>query len=139
MRHSPLNAALYLRGSMKYKLIKSMAHNFTHSFVGGCNYVDDAFIFEDLYTLARLNKGKPVLISWVPVRTEELFRLTPRIRKSIGYYREWLPKHAASHNVSLERLKEFYLQVYMAENHQVYVKAVTVDDRGKRVEQYVYA
>ncbi|HFQ5285849.1 TPA: hypothetical protein ACGUMG_004326 [Vibrio vulnificus] len=124
---------------MKYKLIKSMAHNFTHSFVGGCNYVDDAFIFEDLYTLARLNKGTPVQISWVPVRTEELFRLTPRIRKSIGYYREWLPKHVASHNVSLECLKEFYLQVYMAENHQIYVKAVTVDDRGKRVEQNVYA
>jgi len=124
---------------MKYKLIKSMAHNFTHSFVGGCNYVDDAFIFEDLYTIARLNKGKSVQISWVPVRTEELFRLTPRIIKSIGYYREWLSKHAARHNVSLERLKEFYLQVYMAENHQVYVKAVTVDDRGKRVEQYVYA
>ncbi|MGR3073756.1 hypothetical protein ABMY53_22555, partial [Vibrio vulnificus] len=39
-----------------------MNHNFTHSFVGGCNYVDDAFIFEDLYTLARLNKGKPVQI-----------------------------------------------------------------------------
>ncbi|WP_242518095.1 hypothetical protein [Vibrio vulnificus] len=91
---------------MKYKLIKAMAHNFTHSFVGGCNYVDDAFIFEDLYTLARLNKGKPVQISWVPVRTEELFRLTPRIRKSIGYYREWLPKHAASHNVSLDRLNK---------------------------------
>ncbi|MDF4588333.1 hypothetical protein P3544_23310 [Vibrio parahaemolyticus] len=124
---------------MKYKLIKSMAHNFTHSFVGGCNYVDDAFIFEDLYTLAHLNKGKPVQISWVPVRTEELFRFTPRIRKSIGYYREWLPKHAVSHKVSLERLKEFYLQVYMAENHQVYVKVVTVDDRDKRVEQYVYA
>ncbi|MEF1279434.1 hypothetical protein QTO05_09800 [Vibrio fortis] len=99
---------------MKYKLIKSMAHNFTHSFVGGCNYVDDAFIFEGLYTLARLNKGKPVQISW-------------------------LPKHAASHNVSLDRLKEFYLQVYMAKNRQVYVKAITVDDRGKRVEQYVYA
>ncbi|HCG6540169.1 TPA: hypothetical protein NJ353_002746 [Vibrio parahaemolyticus] len=124
---------------MKYKLIKSMARNFTHSFVGGGNYVDDAFIFEDLYTLARLNKGKPVQISWVPARTEELFRLTPRIRKSIGYYREWLPKHSASHNVSLVRLKEFYLQVYIAKNHQVYVKAITVDERGKRVEQYVYA
>ncbi|MFS1419339.1 hypothetical protein BCU26_003540 [Vibrio splendidus] len=124
---------------MKYKLIKSMAHNFTHSFVGGCNYVDGAFIFEDLYTLARLNKGKPVQLSWVPVRTEEFFRLTPRIKKSIGYYREWLPKHAVSHNVSLDRLKEFYLQVYMAKNHQIYVKAITVDDRGKRVEQYVYA
>lgn len=124
---------------MKYKLIKSMAHNFAHSFVGGCNYVDDAFVFEDLYTLARLNKGKPVQISWVPVRTEELFRLTPRIRKSIGYYREWLPKHAARHNVSLDCLKEFYLQVYMAKNHQIYVEVVTVDDRDKRVEQHVYA
>ncbi|EOC1853728.1 hypothetical protein [Vibrio parahaemolyticus] len=124
---------------MKYKLIKSMAHNFTRSFVGGCNYVDDAFVFEDLYTLAHLNKGKPVQISWVPVRTEELFRLTPRVRKSIGYYREWLPKHAAGHNVSLDCLKEFYLQVYMAKNHQIYVEVVTVDDRGKRVEQHVYA
>ncbi|QUJ70466.1 hypothetical protein KDD30_20450 (plasmid) [Photobacterium sp. GJ3] len=124
---------------MKYKLIKSMAHNFTHSFVGGCNYVDGTFIIEDLYTLARLNRGKPVQISWIPVQTEELFRLTPRIRKSIGHYREWLPKHAASHNVTLECVKEFYLQVYMAKNHQVYVKAITVDDRGKRLEQYVYA
>lgn len=123
---------------MKYKLIKSMAHNFVHSFVGGCNCIDGAFVFEELYTLARLNKGKPVQISWVPVRTEEVFQLTPRIRRSIFHYREWLPKHAANHNISLECILEFYLQVYMDKNHQIYVKAVTVDARGKRVEQHVY-
>ncbi|GLO63460.1 hypothetical protein MACH09_39680 [Vibrio sp. MACH09] len=124
---------------MKYKLIKAMAHNFTHSFIGGCNYVDGAFVFEDLYTLARLQPEKKLRISWLPQRTEELFRLTPRVRKSLSYYRDWLPRHAASHNIELEHLVEFYTEVYMARNHQIYVKAITIDDRGKIIEQYVYA
>nr|WP_192928757.1 hypothetical protein [Photobacterium alginatilyticum] len=116
-----------------------MIHNFTHSFVGGCNYVDDAFIFEDLFKLARLKKGEVVTVTWHPVKTEELFKLTPRVRKSIGYYRDWFPKHAASHGVSLEHLAEYRTEVFMAKNHQIYVRAVAVDDRGKEYSCYVWS
>ena len=38
---------------MKYKLIKSMAHNWTHSFMSNMNYVDNGYVFEDMYQLAR--------------------------------------------------------------------------------------
>ncbi|NAX49390.1 hypothetical protein CAG70_20615 [Photobacterium halotolerans] len=122
---------------MKYKLINSMIHNFTHSFVGDCNYVDDAFVIEDLYKIARLKKGEVVIITWHPVKTEELFKLTPRVRKAIGYYRDWFPKHAENHRVPLEHLTEYRTEVFMANNHQLCVKAVAIDDRGKEYSCYV--
>ncbi|MCL1132547.1 hypothetical protein L2748_23020 [Shewanella sairae] len=124
---------------MKYKSIKAMAHNFTHSFVSLCNYEDGAFVFEDLYTLARVQPYKTVRISWVPTNTEEIFYFTPRIRKSLRYYRDWLPRHAMNHGVDLNKVNEFYTEVYVARNHQIYVRVITVDDRGKKNEQYVYA
>lgn len=115
-----------------------MIHNFTHSFVGGCNYVDDAHVYEDLHQVARSHIGEKVIISWLPVKTDELFKLTPRIVKSIRYYRDWFPKHTASHKVDLDHLEEYRTEIYIAKNHRLYVKAVAVDDRGKEYSCFVW-
>jgi hypothetical protein len=54
---------------MRYKHFKPLVHNFSHSFMGGCNYVDDGFVFEDLINLARSRRGAPVIIQWWPQTT----------------------------------------------------------------------
>ena len=84
---------------MKYKLIRSMAHNWSHSFMSAMNYVDDDFVAEDMYQLARDRKGQKITVTWIPERPEELFALTPRIRESLKHYRKALPKHLSNHKV----------------------------------------
>jgi hypothetical protein len=124
---------------MKYKLINSMAHNWTHSFMSGMNWVDGDFVFEDLHKLARERRGQKVVITWVPERQEELFALTSRVRESLKYYRKALPEHLARHKIELGAIQEMRTEVYVAENHRMYVRSYVLDSRGKEHVQFVWA
>jgi len=48
---------------MKYKLVRSMAHNWSHSFMSGMNYLDGGFVFENVYQMARERRGAKVTIN----------------------------------------------------------------------------
>ncbi|MBU8977789.1 hypothetical protein JI752_016705 [Lysobacter sp. MMG2] len=122
---------------MKYKLIKSMAHNWTHSFMSGMNYVDGDYVFEDMYQLARGRRGEKITVSWIPERTDELFVLTPRIRESLKHYRKSLPTHMRQHNVDVGAISEMRTEVYVAEDHRIYVRSYVLDNRGKEHVQFV--
>jgi hypothetical protein len=124
---------------MKYKLIKSMAHNWTHSFMSGMNYVDGGFVFEDMYQLARDRKGEKVTITWIPERPEELLPMTPRVRESIKYYRKALPGHIERHQVNPATISEMRTEVYVAGIYRIYVRSYVLDDRGKEHVQFVWA
>ncbi|EHR0803243.1 hypothetical protein KS868_004573 [Vibrio parahaemolyticus] len=116
---------------MKLKNIKGVAKNFTLSFFSGENYIDGGFVRDDIFKLANLKAGDLVRISWIPTKDEELFKLTPRLRKTVLAYRKWLPKLCESHSLPIECFEEFYISAYRADNHQVYVEAVVVDLNGK--------
>ena len=73
---------------MKFKLIGSMAHNWTHSFMSGMNWVEGDYVSEDMHKLARERRGEKVVITWLPERQPEPFALTPRIRESLKHYRK---------------------------------------------------
>lgn len=107
--------------------------------MSGMNYVDGDFVFEDLHELARQRRGEKVTITWVPEIPEELSLLTPRIRKSIGYYRKALRQHFIKHDITPAAIVEMRTEVYVAENHRMYVRAYTVDSRGKEHVQFVWA
>lgn len=124
---------------MKYKLIPSLAHNLTHSFMSGMNCVDDDHVYPDVYALARKNPGDVITIHWIPARTQELFSFPPRVRKSIVSYRQWLPSLMKRHKVNPEMLKELRTEVYLAKNFRMYVRGVAVDSRGKEHIKYVWA
>ena len=53
----PLNFGIIRLSRMKYKVLKSIAHNFSHSFVGYTNYFDDGHVVDDLVQLARKTKA----------------------------------------------------------------------------------
>jgi hypothetical protein len=124
---------------VKYKLIKSMAHNWTHSFMSGMNYVDGDFVFEDIYRLARDRRGGKVTVTWIPDRPEELFGLTPRVRESLKHYRKALPEHLGRHQIDADAISEMRTEVYVAENHRMYVRSYVLDNRGKEHVQFVWA
>lgn len=116
-----------------------MIHNFTHSFVGGCNYVDGAHVYEDLYSLAIKKNGEPLTIDWLTPNMSQLALLTPRIRKSVDYYLEWLPEHAEKSGVLLGRLIEFKTEIYINRSRQIRVKATAIDNNGKEHSCFVWA
>jgi hypothetical protein len=124
--------------SVKYKLIKSMAHNWTHSFMSEMNYVEGTFVFEDVYQLARDRKGQKVTVTWIPERPEELAALTPRIRGSLDHYRKALPEHLGRHKIEPSAIAEMRTEVYVAENYRMYVRSYVLDDRGKEHVQFVW-
>ncbi len=54
------------------------------------NYVDDGYVIDDLREFVRKNENNRVSIIWIPDR-QQPDELTPRILKSIAYWKVRLP------------------------------------------------
>ncbi len=120
---------------MKYKHFKPLIHNFTHSFMGGCNYVDDGFIFEDLIDLARSRRGAPVTIQWWPQTATHAPELSVKTLTSIGYYQVWLHELAESLQCSLAHLRDYRTEIFLTLSRSVVARAIAHDDKGRA---YIY-
>jgi hypothetical protein len=117
---------------MKYKNIKSMLHNFAHSFVSLMNYVDNKYIIDILSEIMKKAENKEVKIYFPSGKIEPPpndHNKKRTIDKSIGYYNDWLPKHAQSHNVELEKLSNIHL-VGKSTFRGVKYRIKARDDRG---------
>lgn len=114
----------------KYKILKSVAHNFSHSFVSYMNYVDDGYVIDDLLQLVRKANGERIIIHWIPDSASQQY-LTPRVLNSIASYKEWLPKHFQNSGASIDVIREFRTDIFLKRNKQVGVQAYLVDDRGQ--------
>lgn len=115
-----------------------MGHNWSHSFMSGMNYVDCAFVFEDVFQMARERRGEKVIINWIPATSEELFGFSPRVRKCVLTYRVGLAEHLRRHSIDSAAFIEFRTEVYVAENSRMYVRAVVLDDRRKEHIAFVW-
>lgn len=124
---------------MKYKHIPSAVHNWTHSFMSNNNFVDGGFVYEDMLRLARERRGERIVISWIPVRTEELFGLTPRIRTCVSFYRMGLTEFLQRQKIDPVALAELRTEVYVADNFRMYVRGYALDDRGKEHSAFVWS
>ena len=118
---------------MRYKILKSIAHNFSHSFMSGMNYVDDGHVVEDLLQAVRKSDGQRVSIQWIPDSLPER-DLSARVAKSIALYKEWLPQYIERAGGSIESIREFKTDIFVKRNKQIAAEAHLIDDRGK---QYV--
>lgn len=122
---------------MKYRNLRSFAHNHVHSFVSYTNYFDSGYVIDDVLAEARFPNEGPVLIHWVPELASNVKFQAQRVYKSIEHYRSTLPAHAARHNVDLGKIKEFRIEVYRMPSHQIRVDSLLIDDRGKEYRQIV--
>lgn len=113
---------------MKYRILKSVAHNFSHSFMSYENYFDEDYVVEDLLRIVR-NTGR-VSICWIP-DSEPPAGLTARILKSIAHYKSWLPKHVANAGADLAAIREFRTEIFLKRNNQIAAEGHLIDDRGK--------
>jgi hypothetical protein len=122
---------------MKYKNLKSFAHNFTHSFVSYENYIDGEYVIEELRKVARELNGEVLSIYWIPDNGPINIKLPKRALASLRSYREWLPKLADQHEVDLFSITELRTDIFKKSNQQLEVLARLRDNQGKEYEQSI--
>ncbi len=85
---------------MKYKVIKSAAHNFGHSFVSLMNYGADDYVMSHLIRAALATGERELRVDLLSGMAEPATLLTPPVRASLEAYVAWLPQLLASHRVT---------------------------------------
>lgn len=115
---------------MKYSVLKSIAHNFSHSFVSHMNYFDDGYVIDDLRKLARQANGARISIQWIP-DSEPQAHLPQRVLKSIANYKARLPAHIQNSGAHIEVIREFRTDIFLKPNRQIAVESYLLDERGK--------
>ena len=115
---------------VRYKVLKSVAHNFSHSFVSLMNYVDDGYVIDDLREVVRKNEENRVSISWIPdARQTDV--LTPRILKSVAYWKARLPDLVKASGSDIRAIREFSTEIFLKPNKQIAVEGHLTDSRGR--------
>jgi hypothetical protein len=115
---------------MKYRVLKSIAHNFSHSFVSYMNYVDEGYVIDDLRQLAREANGERISIHWIPDSRHQA-SLPQRVLKSIINYKARLPDFIHSSGAHIEAIREFRTDIFLKPGKQIAVEAYLLDNRGK--------
>ena len=130
--------AYFTLGYMKYKNIDAMLHNFGHSFVSLMNYVDGEYIIDELNAFAKLAPGYEICIDFSSGMVSPSVTHPERLRKSIGYWMDWLPKHMKSHNIDPSKLGPVTLRFRLT-SFGIEIVAAATDDRGIHHEKFVRA
>lgn len=116
---------------MKYKNIYSAIHNFGDSFVSSMNYVDGDYVFDEIDRIH--SGGHEITIDWLKMSFEPKSKATPRILKSLGYYRVGMEDHFNSQNVEFDRLA--MLRFRWCVGSRKFMEAI--DNRGKYYKIYL--
>jgi hypothetical protein len=123
---------------MKLKNIKSLSHNLSHSYVSFENYVDGEFVFKELKELAVRANGERVSIYWLYPEGKASPLFSERITKSIKYYKEWLPRLLAQHELDVSVIAELRTDIFITQNRQLEVQAYARDINGKEYIKNIY-
>ncbi len=121
---------------MKYKNLKSMAHNHTHSFVSWMNHVDGVYIIDELKRLFSEGATREIVVTWLPALSCSV-EPSDVLRKSMGYWADHLPSHLESHGVSAEHIDLFQSRFSISARSGLTTEAIVEDDRGRRYRQHV--
>ena len=95
------------------------------------NYVDGEYVMDELAEIHA--QGQDIEVDWLSGSFAPAERATPRIEKSIGYWRDSLAKHLQSHNVDPKAIVELKFR-WPARQRKC---MIAVDDRGKEHKMYV--
>ena len=87
---------------MKYKVIKSAAHNLGHSFTSAMNYGPDDYVMSYLVRAALASGQEELQVDLLSGVAGPPALLDGPLVASVARYREWLPKLVASHSVRPE-------------------------------------
>lgn len=127
-----------------HKPLKSVSHNFGHSFISLMNYINDDYFLGHLLQQARKTKSNKLTVDILKNVAEPTELLTSEIKSSIEYWNKWFPTLVENSGSTMDFVSsatmtiEFNLQRrrpnvgnrdYL-ENPFV-CEIVIIDDRGK--------
>ena len=76
---------------ISHKPLKSISHNFGHSFISLMNYINDDYFLGHLLKQSRQTKISKLTIDILKNSAEPTALLTTSIIASIGYWNKWFP------------------------------------------------
>jgi hypothetical protein len=96
---------------MKYKAIKSAAHNYAHSFVSLLNYGPDNYVMSYLAHAAAASGEPELRVDLLSGAAEPAPLLTAPVLRSIQGYVQCLPRHLESMNITAGAIRRATLRV----------------------------
>ncbi len=96
---------------MKYKQIKSAAHNYAHSFVSAMNYVGDDYVIGHLARAAVATAKSELRVDLLTGGAEPSAMLTEPVKSSLEWYVPWLDGLLRSHGADIDALREATMRV----------------------------
>lgn len=91
---------------MKYKNLKSIAHNLGHSFFSLMNYTGADYVIERLYKRAKETKISSIKIDFLNQIIEPSEFNIVGVMNALKNYREYFPRDLESQNCSITQIKE---------------------------------
>ena len=88
-----------------HKVLKSVSHNFGHSFVSFMNYIETDFFLGLLLKEIRKTKLNRLEVDILNNESQPKELLTPKILKSIGYWNKSFPQLVENSGSSMEFVK----------------------------------
>jgi hypothetical protein len=115
---------------MPYRHIRSLIHNWSHSFVSLMNYVDGGYVIDDLGALLARDEVDEITVNPLKRSVSPSAAQTQRILKSLDYWSDALSSQMAAQNVQPHELASFELRI----SRPFRCIALATDDRGKQYE-----
>ena len=128
-----------------HKPLKSISHNFGHSFISLMNYVKDDYILGHLLNQARQTKLNRLTVDILKNVAEPKELLTNEIKSSIEHWNKWFPilvKNSGSTmdfvssvtmiiEFDLQQTRRPYTNIVNCIESPFICEIVIIDDRGK--------
>ena len=110
----------------KYKVLKSFAHNFSHSYAGwNGNEV------EEIKQIVRDRSDHRVVLDWLRESAMDQ-GFSPKVVTSLGQHRTNIIRAVHQIGALLWTISEFRTEIYLLPNHQMAVDGVIVDNKGNK-------
>ena len=127
-----------------HKPLKSISHNFGHSFISLMNYINDDYFLGHLLKQVRKKNLNRLEIDILKNTAEPMELLTKPIIESIGYWNKWFPTLVENSGSSMDFVKSATMTIEFDltknrqyENNKLIIEnpftcdIIITDDRGK--------
>ena len=118
-----------------HKPLKSVSHNFGHSFISLMNYINDDYFLGHLLKQVKKTKLNRLSVDILRNIAEPTELLTNQIKSSIEYWNKWFPtlveSSGSTMEFDLEKTRPFPNDNRIIENPFT-CEIIIIDDRGKK-------
>jgi hypothetical protein len=132
----------------RHKTLKSISHNFSHSFISLLNHVNGDYFMGHLTRQARITNQSALSIDILKKTAQPTELLTNEIKASIDHWNNWFPELVEKGGSSMEFVKsatmkiEFdfrisrpYGGIERCMESPYFCEIIIIDDRGKEYKR----